>query len=330
MATKKPKARSQHLFRVPYAQALRVFAYTNKSYEKALSILGSMNLGVPPLEYAPFANQYASWNREARRSNPGYYFTPHHSKLLELYPIYEWILKQDCRPKTREVELLDGIMDDVNSPTFRKRVDILIYLKRPPEEIEKIIRETSGAGLPCWDQEQIMCYWKFFWNCDQMTWEDWRNYLEWVKPGNPTVQYVSQFCIEDEHKLMFQVTRSAKIPLERMAKSLISASYLHATELYENRSATSTVITRAQAAATKTLQSLEKFVGEAEKKKTDDDPLDRFRVILSAKEREQEGLSLEDLGIRGMPMSRRDVDGDISDPYIARQNPAITTVEDEA
>lgn len=186
----KRKAKSNNsqkiLLILPYALAMKAFAFAGKSYEYAIKRLSFLALETPrpdveshTIYWDSMEDMYNEYRSEARRISRDRIFSNSQLETLGIDPFYTWI-KEDENPSASFASAFThDVTDEMQHFRLRQIVSVLLRLGETPEMIEK---ELQQQGFTNWRTEHISFYQRFFWNTTKMTHEDWLNYLYFANP----------------------------------------------------------------------------------------------------------------------------------------------------
>ncbi|MCK5786813.1 MAG: hypothetical protein KAH54_09695 [Candidatus Sabulitectum sp.] len=184
--TRRRKNSQNRLFILPYALAMKAYAFAGKSFEYAMKRLSYLALETPrsdveshTIYWDLMEDMYNEYKREARRISRDRIFSKAQLETLGIDPFYTWI-KEDENPSTSFASAFThDVTDEMQHFRLRQIVSVLLRLGETPEMIEK---ELQRQGFTNWRTEHISFYQRFFWNTTKMTYEDWLNYLYFANP----------------------------------------------------------------------------------------------------------------------------------------------------
>jgi hypothetical protein len=321
--------------RLPYANALRTFAYANRTYEDAMNLMASIYLAPPPPEHEARARQcFDTWRAEARiRSKGTYAFSAYDALGLHIDPLYTWINCNNPSYNANEtVNTINRVLDDLRLQGFRKILDILLYAGSSPEEVHQHLKDGIQSPVQNWTPYEVSIYQEFFWDTALMSGEDWNFYLEGMDTFNPLRGYVTRLRTTTVDVLRHEAIGMIQISEDAARRRTWQASYMAmervqfaAMNANPNDIPTNLLI---QESADK-VRMMDKFMiqtertaayGKPETKGQAEDIFGRLRVLITERERHAEGVSLEDIGLAGrIPVSVTELDGSVSDPRNIKQ-----------
>jgi len=187
MKRKKKNTCSQNRFFVlPYALAMKAFAFAGKTFEYAVKRLFFLALETPrsdvdthTIYWDLMVNMYNEHRWEARRISRDLIFSKSQIKSLGIDPFYTWIMEDENPSASFASAFTHDVTDEMQHFRLRQIVSVLLRLGETPTVIEK---ELQRRGFTNWRVEHISFYQRFFWNTTKMTHEDWLNYLYFANP----------------------------------------------------------------------------------------------------------------------------------------------------
>lgn len=208
MRAKPRNVRGSRYYWVPYAQALKVFAYIDLDFKEAITRIKNWGFYVPdkdyelslmtednfwPTTYDLMENMYDIMNHKAKEVNCSFQFSISQIDQFGLSPLYEWLAAKEDTAFTYEMNLMQDMINDIRSPSMRQAICTLIYQKRSPEDIFRILDNDSRAPYIKWNVDQIKYFAKFFWDLQGMRQNNWYRYsnMEKIDGGDRHIGYLT-------------------------------------------------------------------------------------------------------------------------------------------
>jgi hypothetical protein len=185
---KRTEKRTNRLPVLPYALAMKAYAFARKPFDYAMDQLRFLNLETPRQDVASHSlyweilgGMYDDYKYEARKLSRDFCFSRAQLAVLGLDPFYTWIMEDENPSASHASAFTQGIIDEMQHFRMRQIVSVLLRLQETPEAIEE---ELQRIGFSNWRVEHIAFYNRFFWNIAPMAYEDWLTYLHIANPYN--------------------------------------------------------------------------------------------------------------------------------------------------
>lgn len=303
--------------RVPYRNVLKAFAYGNEDFEKALRTIALFDFAVPQKgdpKYKPLKKRY-EWNtRQAQKLSPCFELSTTQLRKKHIIEMSHWIstIDLDDDDVSEDVLAMREMIDDIRDVNMRKIICTMLRLSKTykPEDIAKELRNPAINISAEWGVERILLFWHYWWNVEDMSFNDWIVYLSWVGEKDRHYHYVHDLVREEDAlKIRWKVNLSRKVN----DHDVINAMKIDIDEL------------RKVAAQENDIKGLGTLVNSYIKlcslKKPDpseggDEKVDELfrdlRLVMTDKQLKEEGLTREQVGVQA-PVSLDDI-GDFNDP----------------
>jgi hypothetical protein len=322
MGTHRVADKNRIEFKVPYVKALRAFAYSGLVYSKAIEIIETICLVAPEgTQTKPYQAQYGRWQVEARRSNKLYRFSAMQARKHNIEPLYSYAVNRDDPSRNHAASQVNELMASINNKPLRRAVDILLYLGDSPEVISATLEERGFR--PRLGADLIGIYWEFFWDTQELSHEDWEQYLKWMGSGNDTRFHVQSLGTKREDQLRCDACIGHPVDSDKAIQEQMSALHnvfqnAYSVMFQPNGKVDVGDLCRLSSTFIRQRNSIGSIgTDQPGGGGPGGDPSmpTRFRVILTERERQAERLSHADLGITGLPTPLQDLEGEYSDPY---------------
>lgn len=215
---------------LPYQHALKAFAYSGITLNQALAVLADMKFLLPPMPNKALIKIYDKHRRLAKAINSEFMLPPHKISELGIDPFYSWAQSRDNPGICETTRYANKIVEEAKQKTLRKMVDILLFLRKPPEEIAQILYRASTAYKPilAWGEKEISDYKKFFWNIDAMSITDWQRYICWHYDEERVneLEYIAELLVKDTDDLLFDAGLPLAMDVDEMAEIMMRECYM--------------------------------------------------------------------------------------------------------
>ncbi len=201
------------------------------------------------------------------------------------------------------------IIEEARQPSLRKIVDLLLFLRKKPEEIEGMLSRSVYSPVYKWSKDDIIFYRNFFWDVNLMTIQDWREYIG-NAPEDYKLSHVLQLATMDNDDLLWEAGVPLAMTVGEMADAMMRECYVRFQKTKDKEKNQSLEYLK----AFKMLYGVRSRSTEAERKSAtqqENEVIEKVRLLLRG-----EGAAPE-------PIYRSDLVGQISDPTAMKENKII-------
>lgn len=205
--------------RVPYRNVLKAFAYGNEDFERALEIIAAFDFAVPikgDPKYKPLKKRY-EWNvRQAKKLSPDFEISKTQLRKKHILEISNWIstMKFEDDEVSEDVLAMREMIADIRDVNMRKIICTMLRLHGTytPEDIAKELRNPNLNISAAWGAERIVLFWHYWWNVEDMNYNDWIVYLSWIGEKDKHYHYVHNLVREEDAlKVRWKVRLTRKV-----------------------------------------------------------------------------------------------------------------------
>lgn len=212
--------------KLPYLKAVEAMAFSGLTFSKVVKTLKLIGLVVPDAKDTRLKNFYNKYRKEAHALDKEYIHNPILIQNRELGPLYYWA-QVDGDPRiSPEAEYVDRILEESRDLTLRRLVDLLLYLKKDPEDIAELIRKSSRSPVLRWDKNDVAFFKHFFWDPLSMKAQDWREYAA-ITPEDHMLPYIAKIPSMSHDDILFEAGIPLTMTVDAMADVMMRECYVN-------------------------------------------------------------------------------------------------------
>lgn len=222
----RPKDRKYPL-KVPYELMIKTCAYADLPYVRAIKLLRSYGYLVPVID-DDLKSRYKEYRKEAKDIDENLEISPRLISSLGLDPLYSWIKAVGDPLRNDKTRLMTRILDEMTHPLLRRSVDVLLFVKKTPEEIAEILSQQCDSPVPQWGPDDIEVYRKFFWDTSRMNLRDWSVYGTWCLKSMEEYEfdYVFLFPTSSTADLLWEAGVTPELPQSQISDLMLHECFV--------------------------------------------------------------------------------------------------------
>lgn len=290
--------------RVPYRRALKAYAYAGWHLADALKEIKRLDFYVPFAKRpVRLANFFKVHQRDAQKIQSFYHLEDSQLRKAGVYHLYKWIrADEEEKLGDPDIAMVEETINSMRNYYNRRAVSVLLFQGMSPEGIATLFKEDTRAPMVKWNVEQIEFYSTFFWNIEDMTFEDWLRYRNYQQDIDSCkhYKYVSEFADADS---IMDITWHGGAPsVTPMAvfDDIIARQHLDAKRARNDERARS-----ADGLCIKAIKARQEYMAKASKKEIiTSNPLEDLEILVK-EEQEKKTMAFATF---------EDLDGDVNDP----------------
>jgi len=184
--------------RVPYRRALKAYAYAGFTYSDTLNELDRFGFYTPWTKVGKgnLKKYFAYHQREAQKIHSYYKYEPSQLRKAGIYHLFKWIrANEDTKVTDPDVVLVESVIQSIRSFFLRRAVSVMLFQGMSAESIAEVFAVDPRTPIVSWNAEQIEIYSTYFWDVEDMTFEDWLKYQDFPEDLTESrhYEYISDF-----------------------------------------------------------------------------------------------------------------------------------------